>query len=339
VIIMTTPSKALVLSGGGNAGATWMAGMISALQRQGTDLGDADLIVGTPAAARVGAQLATGTLAQAVEMYRRPDMPAVTVYSTLPQFVAASMGIIAQAPDEQEAARRIAPMGPLGARLASGAERRRMVAAQLPVRQWPAQPLLIAAVDAETGARFAFDADSGAGLVDAVTASGALPGIYPLVTINGRQYADGGAHSLYSADLAAGHDVVRVLSPLPLDDYLRAKLDAEVKALGPGYRPRGDRGRGVTGRDRSRRPVRRGRTGDTRGRHGPGPPGDRRNTRDMAITCQPAPLTPTPARYRTRPRQPPGMVILKAATDVPPPAKGWPPTWPIPCSGRVSLHR
>jgi NTE family protein len=233
MIVMTTPSKALVLSGGGNAGAAWLAGIISALQQQGTDLGDADLIVGTSAGARVGAQLATGALGRAVEMYRRPDMRAVEVYATLPQFVAASMGIIAQAPDEQEAARRIAALGPLGARLASGDERRRMVAAQLPVRQWPAQRLLIAAVDAESGARVAFDADSSAGLVDAVTASGALPGIYPLVTIDGRRYADGGVHSLCSADLAAGHDVVTVLSPVPLNDYLRAKLDAEVKALGP----------------------------------------------------------------------------------------------------------
>lgn len=229
---MTTPSKALVLSGGGDAGAAWLAGIISALQEQGTDLGDADLIVGTSAGARVGAQLATGTLGQAVEMYRRSDMPAVQVYATLPQFVAASMGIRAQAPDEPEAARRIAALGPLGARLASGAERQRTVAALLPVRQWPAQRLLVAAVDAGTGARVAFGADSGAGLVDAVTASGALPGIYPQVELNGRRYADGTAHSLYSADLAAGHDVVTVLSPLPLNDYLRAKLDAEITALG-----------------------------------------------------------------------------------------------------------
>jgi NTE family protein len=60
----------------------------------------------------------------------------------------------------------------------------------------------------------------------------ALPGIYPLVTINGRRYADGGAYSLYSADLAAGHDVVTVLTPVPLNDYLQAKLDAEFTALG-----------------------------------------------------------------------------------------------------------
>ncbi len=233
MIIMTTPSKALVLSGGGAAGAAWMAGIISGLRERGADLGDADLIVGTSAGARVGAQLATGVLGLAVDMHRRGGIPAVTRYATLPQWIAASMRIIAQAPNEQEAARRIAALGPLGERLASGAERRRQVTALLPVRQWPAQRLLVAAVDAESGARVAFGAGSGAALADAVAASCALPGIYPLVTINGRQYADGGAYSLYSADLAADHDVVTVLSPVPLNDYLQAKLDAEIRALGP----------------------------------------------------------------------------------------------------------
>jgi NTE family protein len=233
MIIMTAPSRALVLSGGGNGGAAWMAGIISELQQQGVGLGDADLIVGTSAGARVGAQLATGVLSQAVGTYRRSGMPAVTAYATLPQFVAASMRIIAEAPDGQEAARRIAAMGPLGGRLASSAERQSVVAAQLPVREWPRRRLLIAAVDAESGRRVTFGAGSGAGLVDAVMASGALPGIYPLVTINRRRYADGGVHSLYSADLAAGYDVVVVFSPVPLNDYLQAKLDAEIKVLGP----------------------------------------------------------------------------------------------------------
>jgi NTE family protein len=228
MIIMTT-SKALVLSGGGAAGGAWMAGIISALREQGTDLGDADLIVGTSAGARVGAQLATGVLGQAPPMWHSP----IKMYATLPQFVAASMRIIAEAPDVQEAARRIAAMGPLGERLASGADRRRQVAAQLPVREWPEQRLLITAVDAESGRRVAFGAGSSASLADAVTASSALPGVYPLVTINGRRYADGGVHSLYNADLAAGHDVVTVLSPIPLNDYLQAKLDAEIRALGP----------------------------------------------------------------------------------------------------------
>ena len=77
-----------------------------------------------------------------------------------------------------------------------------------------------------------FDARSGASLTDAVTASGAVPGIYPLAEVNGRRYADGGAWSLYSADLAAGHDIVIVISPMPLNPFLRGRLDAEMTALG-----------------------------------------------------------------------------------------------------------
>jgi NTE family protein len=230
---MATPSRALVFSGGGNAGTAWMAGIVSGLQELGADLSTADLIVGTSAGARVGAQLASGALSQAVAMYRRDGVPAVATPATLPQWVAASMRIIAAAPDDREAARRIANMAPLGGTLASGPERRSTIAAQLPVRDWPRRRLLIAAVDAETGERAAFGADSGASLLDAVTASGALPGVYPLVTIDGRRYADGGAHSLYNADLAAGHGVVTVFSAIPVSDYLRAKLDAEIAALGP----------------------------------------------------------------------------------------------------------
>jgi NTE family protein len=51
------------------------------------------------------------------------------------------------------------------------------------------------------------------------------------VTIDGRRYADGGAHSLYSADLAAGHDVVTIVSPISLNAYLQRQLDAEVANL------------------------------------------------------------------------------------------------------------
>jgi len=227
-----TQTRALVLSGGGTAGGAWMAGYISALRGQGVDLGDADLIIGTSAGARTAAQLATGTLDEAVQRYCRGDVPAVELHATLPEFMAASMRIIAETPDKQEAARRVANMAPLGGQLASAAERHRMVAALLPATDWPAQRLLITAVDAETGHRIAFGADSGAGLLDAVAASGALPGMFPLVTIDGRRYADGGTHSLYNADLAAGHDVVIVLTPLPFNDYFRATLDAEVAALG-----------------------------------------------------------------------------------------------------------
>jgi NTE family protein len=47
-------TSALVLGGGGVAGIAWEAGIIDGLRRAGTDLGAADLIVGTSAGSVVG---------------------------------------------------------------------------------------------------------------------------------------------------------------------------------------------------------------------------------------------------------------------------------------------
>src|SRR5437867_3030897 len=93
-------SKAVVLSGGGFAGAAWMLGLIDALSSRGVDLGDADLIVGTSAGARTGAQLATGTVSAAVELHRRAALPQNQAPVKLEEFVAASMRIIASVADE-----------------------------------------------------------------------------------------------------------------------------------------------------------------------------------------------------------------------------------------------
>ena len=50
--------------------------------------------------------------------------------------------------------------------------------------------------------------------MDAVTASTALPGLVPTVSINGARYIDGGVRSPENADLASGYANVMVLSPL-----------------------------------------------------------------------------------------------------------------------------
>lgn len=230
---MTTSSRALVLSGGGNAGQAWMAGIISGLRELGADLGDADLIVGTSAGARTGAQLATGAADQMIDMYRRSGVPDVTVHATLPQFLAASMRIIAEAPDEEQAARRIAAMGPLGRQLASGTDpppRGR--------RADPGPPVAPAAA-ADRGCRRGIwppcrlqrrlrgqPARRGDGQRSAAGHLPAGPDRRPAVRRRRGAFA-------VQRRPAAGHDVVTVLSPIPLNDYLRAKLDAEIAALGP----------------------------------------------------------------------------------------------------------
>jgi NTE family protein len=73
--------------------------------------------------------------------------------------------------------------------------------------------MTVVAVDAHTGELAAFDRDSGVDLVDAVTASTALPGMGPTHSINGTHYINGGVRSGENADLASGYANVVVLSP------------------------------------------------------------------------------------------------------------------------------
>ncbi|MHB1876495.1 MAG: patatin-like phospholipase family protein, partial [Streptosporangiaceae bacterium] len=97
---------------------------------------------------------------------------------------------------------------------ADAGHRRAVVAARLPRHEWPDQPMILVAVDAQTGELAAFDRDSGVDLVDAVTASCALPGLVPTHGINSTRYIDGGVRSTENADLASGYEHVIVLSPL-----------------------------------------------------------------------------------------------------------------------------
>jgi NTE family protein len=224
-------SRALVLGGGGVAGISWMLGMIDGLRRHGLDLAAADLIVGTSAGSCVGAAVATEALAQAVALQQRPETSEILVPFDGEAYTAKLTGLAGNAPDQRTALIRIANMDPLGP-MVSEAQRRAVIAARLPVHDWPRQRLVVTAVDAQAGELVTFDRESGVGLVDAVTASCALPGVWPATTRGGRRYVDGGISSPTNAILADGHDVVVILVPIPTIGYVRENLDRERAALG-----------------------------------------------------------------------------------------------------------
>ena len=71
----------------------------------------------------------------------------------------------------------------LAARTMPEASRRKVIEARLPSGNWPAKTLKVTAVDARTGELVVFDSAGDAGLVDAVGASCAVPGVWPPVTI------------------------------------------------------------------------------------------------------------------------------------------------------------
>jgi NTE family protein len=222
--------RALVLAGGGVAGIAWMLGMIDGLRRRDVDLAAADLIVGTSAGACVGAAVATGALEQAVELQRRADTSEIVVPFDAATYFATVSRLEADAPDPRTGLLRIASMDPLGPTV-SEAERRGVIAARLPVHDWPRKRLLVTAIDAQDGELVTFDRESGVDLVDAVTASCALPGVWPTAALDGRRYVDGGIRSPTNADLAAGHDFVVIVVPIPLIDYFRERLARETALL------------------------------------------------------------------------------------------------------------
>jgi len=219
-----TREVALILGGGGAAGNAWEIGIIAGLAEAGLDMTQAaDLVVGTSAGATAAAQVRSGIPAfellasvlsppvQPVGQNRErpPSLPMATVFERMRAIGAAATS----AADLQRA------MGAFGLEsdsiLGPGAgQRRAMVAARLPRPEWPERPMIVVAVNAHTGELAAFDRGSGVELVDAVTASCALPGLVPTVSINGTRYIDGGVRSLDNADLASGYAHVVVLSPL-----------------------------------------------------------------------------------------------------------------------------
>ncbi|MDX3188579.1 patatin-like phospholipase family protein [Streptomyces sp. MN03-5084-2B] len=211
--------QALVLGGGGVAGIAWTTGLLAGLADRGQDLTGADLLVGTSAGSVVAAQVTSGLPLD--ELYARqadparqtPEIPADIDFE---KFAADFGGAVTAATDPAEVRRAVGKLA-LAAETVPEADRRAVIEARLPVHDWPAQRLVIVGVDAETGEPRRFDRESGVSLVDAVAASCAVPGVWPTVTIDGRQYVDGGVRSAENADYATGFKRVTVVSPLGVD--------------------------------------------------------------------------------------------------------------------------
>jgi NTE family protein len=215
---------ALVLGGGGAAGNAWEIGIIAGLAEAGLDLTEAaDLVVGTSSGATAAAQVRSGMSAAELlasvlsppvqpagqNRERPPSPPMATVFERMRAIGAAATS----------AAELRRAMGAFGLESnsafgpAAGQQRRAIVASRLPRPQWPDRPMIVVAVNARTGELAAFDRDSGVDLVDAVTASTALPGTTPTHSINGTHYINGGVRSGENADLASGYANVVVLAP------------------------------------------------------------------------------------------------------------------------------
>jgi NTE family protein len=222
--------KALVLGGGGVTGVAWEIGLLAGLAERGVHLSDADLVVGTSAGSVVGVDVRSGVgMDEIYQAQLRP--PTGEIKAKLGIAVVARYGrAMAFARDPLAARARIGALA-LRARTQPEASRRAVIESRLPIRAWPSGKLQVTAVDAGTGEFTVFDAASGAGLVDAVAASCAVPGVWPPVTIGGRRYVDGGMRSVANADLAAGYEQVVVIAPLTKGFGVMPSVGSQVREL------------------------------------------------------------------------------------------------------------
>ncbi len=230
-----TRTRALVLGGGGVAGIAWELGILMGLYDANVDVRGADVIIGTSAGSVVGAQIASRTDLESLFASQltpvEQSKERKVAFDPVQMMEAFSQAVAEAGPDIKAIRARIGAYA-LAAPTISEAERRVIIEARLPVHTWPQQRLLIVAVDAETGEEYIMDRASGVSLVDAVTASCAVPGIWPPVTIAGRPYMDGGVRSATNADLASGSDRILILNPLGANaNYFGVGTDLEAAAL------------------------------------------------------------------------------------------------------------
>ena len=207
-----------MLAGGGLAGIGWETGILRGIGDEAPEtakaLLDLDVLVGTSAGSTVAAQLGSGlgldilfdrqTAASSTEL--NPD---IGVDEITDLFVTAMLTPNTTTAEKLQKIGAVA----LSTQTVTEAVRRNVIAQRLPSHDWPDRVLRITAIDTATGELVMFDRNSGVGLVDAVAASCAVPGVWPPVTIGERRYMDGGVGSSVNMVLANDCDVAVVLVP------------------------------------------------------------------------------------------------------------------------------
>jgi NTE family protein len=239
----------LVLGAGGTLGEAWMRGLLTGLEStSGLDLRDCAYVLGTSAGSIVAATLTSGHRLDAGDRAAREWGAAAT--GDAPQRfgiarAALHAGAVVASPLAPLAFAGLEPAGRLARSAALAASSRpgrtlaRLGRHLDTLNAGFDGRLRIATVDRRSGARVIFGTPGApdATVTDAVLASCAVPWLFAPVTINGREYVDGGVWSPVNLDAAPGGRGAQVLclAPTagagPLKAVTHAALIAEEMAL------------------------------------------------------------------------------------------------------------
>jgi NTE family protein len=208
----------LVLAGGGLAGIAWETGLVYGIADEVPDAAAAllasDVLLGTSAGSTVAAQLSSGVSLD--ELFDRQiaetsaEIDSGVDIDDIAELFLTAMQTAGASTEEK--LRRIGAIA-LSTDTVAEAVRRAVIEQRLPSHDWPDRVLRVTAIDTATGELVVLDRSSGVGLVDAVAASCAVPGVWPPVTIDGRRYMDGGVGSTVNTVAATDCQSIVVLVP------------------------------------------------------------------------------------------------------------------------------
>lgn len=227
----TMGSRAVVCGGGGVAGLAWMVGYLHGVTVAGIPLREADLVVGTSAGAVAATLLRTpGGLSTAFRRLSNEDdlpfeasPPGAGFTTAVPRFLAEATDPGAYARAFLNLSLTVPTTEPvLKARLRTMQER-------IGTTRWPTGDLSITILSHYTGERRVLTRDSGVGVLTALAASCAVPGVWPAVPLPDEDLGvDAGPLSATHADLAQDAERVLILRPVP---NLQGDLPAETDVL------------------------------------------------------------------------------------------------------------
>jgi NTE family protein len=230
-----------VLGAGGVLGGAWTAGALAAIAGEtGWDPASADYVIGTSAGSVFAALTASRVSVEQLLPARRRALEGVDDINdwllaelaeqdaylprSLPRPLPGSLRLTLNGIRDRSGAaflKSLSGLAPQGLVSTEPIQRtiRRATLNVLRPDGWVEHPnCWVVACDYETGDRIVFGREDSrpAEISEAVAASCAIPGYFQPVRINGRDYVDGGIHSMSNADLLVDRslDLAVVLSPL-----------------------------------------------------------------------------------------------------------------------------
>ncbi|MDK7947144.1 patatin-like phospholipase family protein [Staphylococcus warneri] len=206
--------RALVLGGGGITGIAWESGVLAALIENGMKISQIDKIFGTSAGAFVGAVLSNNQDMKSYYHYLNENKDPNEQTKLKKEVYEMWRQAYIQGGNNQESiGRLLGEMIDQVQPVISMKERKKAIAKRLNDSKWTSQ-LVITAINARTGQLETINQQIGMDLIDSVAASEAVPGLWPHVTINGKDYIDGGMVSSTNACLAKDFKQILIIAPL-----------------------------------------------------------------------------------------------------------------------------